>query len=297
MTAPRRNKSLRRTSAAEDVAAPVLLMFLILAAWEALVRLFDVPTFVLPTPTQIVAAILLDRAIIFSQLKVTLFEILSGYLLAAVVGFCLSVAILYSNAFRRGVLPLIVASQTIPVIAIAPILVIWFGYNAAPRIIITALVAFFPLTVAIVTGLQSIEPQFINFFRSLNASEYQIFLKLRLPAALPNIFAGLKVASTLAVIGATISEWVGASEGLGYLMAQDTAQLNTTRVFAALVVLGLFGMTFFATVGLIERLMMPWTFGRTNLRRIVSRSSSKKGFATADSATETTRQAALPSDP
>jgi NitT/TauT family transport system permease protein len=291
MTVPRRNKPVRRTSAAEDVAAPVLLMFLILAAWEALVRLLEVPTFVLPTPTQIVAAIFLDRAIIFSQLKVTLFEILSGYLLAAVVGFCLSLAILYSNAFRRGVLPLIVASQTIPVIAIAPILVIWFGYNAAPRIIITALVAFFPLTVAIVTGLQSLEPQLINFFRSLNASEYQIFLKLRLPAALPNIFAGLKVASTLAVIGATISEWVGASEGLGYMMAQGSAQLNTTRVFAALVVLGLFGMAFFATVGLIERLMMPWTFGHTKLRRLMSRSSSKRDFVISDRTTETARQA------
>ena len=291
MTAPRRNKPLRRTSAAEDVAAPLLLMFLILAAWEALVRLFEVPTFVLPTPTQIVAAIFLDRAIIFSQLKVTLFEILSGYLLAAVVGFCLSLAILYSNAFRRGVLPLIVASQTIPVIAIAPILVIWFGYNAAPRIIITALVAFFPLTVAIVTGLHSLEPQLINFFRSLNASEYQIFLKLRLPAALPNIFAGLKVASTLAVIGATISEWVGASEGLGYLMAQDSAQLNTTRVFSSLVVLGVLGMTFFATVGLVEKLMMPWTFGHIKLRRLMSRSHSKRDFGITDRPTEPARQA------
>ena len=160
------------------------------------------------------------------------------------VGFCLSVLIVYSAAFRRGVLPLVVASQTIPVIAIAPLLVIWFGYNSIPRIIITALVAFFPLTISFVTGLQAIEPAFINFFRSLKANEFQIFTKLRFPAALPNVFGGLKVATTLAVIGATIGEWVGASAGLGYLMAQDTAQLNTTRVFASLVVLGAFGMAF-----------------------------------------------------
>jgi ABC-type nitrate/sulfonate/bicarbonate transport system permease component len=254
-----------RSSRAHDIAAPLLLMALILAAWEVLVRVLAVPTFVLPPPSEIVAAIFVDRAIIFSQLRVTMFEILSGYALAAVVGFCLAVVIVYSSAFRRGVLPLIVASQTIPVIAIAPILVIWFGYNYVPRILITALVAFFPLTVSIVTGLQSLEREFINFFRALNASGWQIFLKLRLPAALPNIFAGLKVATTLAVVGATISEWVGASAGLGYLMAQDSQQINTTRVFASLVVLGLCGMAFFATVGLVERLCMPWVYGRLNL--------------------------------
>ena len=248
---------------AKAIAAPLMLAAAILLAWEVSVRLLAVPRYVLPPPTQIAAEIVIDRRIIFSQLSVTLFEILSGYALSCVVGFCLSILIVYSAVFRRGVLPLIVASQTIPVIAIAPLLVIWFGYNSIPRIIITALVAFFPLTISFVTGLQAIEPAFINFFRSLNASEIQIFTKLGFPAALPNIFGGLKVASTLAVIGATIGEWVGASAGLGYLMAQDTAQLNTTRVFAALVVLGAFGMALFGLVGTIERYSMPWIYGRS----------------------------------
>jgi NitT/TauT family transport system permease protein len=247
-------------SRVRGVAAPLLLATAILAAWEMLVRLLAVPSFVLPAPSQIATEIIFDRKIIFTQFFVTLFEIICGYALSCVIGFCLSVLVVYSAAFRRGVLPLIVASQTIPVIAIAPLLVIWFGYNSVPRIIITALVAFFPLTISFVTGLQTIEPVFLDFFRSLNASQMQIFLKLRLPAALPNIFGGLKVATTLAVIGATIGEWVGASAGLGYLMSQDTAQLNTTRVFAALVVLGVFGMAFFALVGLLERLTMPWVF-------------------------------------
>lgn len=265
----------RKSSRAGDIAAPLLLMMTILGAWEVLVRLLEVPAFVLPPPSEIGVTIVEDGSIIFGQLKVTLFEILTGYLLAAVVGFCLSVVILYSNAFRRGVLPLIVASQTIPIIAIAPILVIWFGYNYVPRILITALVAFFPLTVSMVTGLQVLDKEFVNFFRSLNANEFQTFLKLRLPAALPNIFAGLKVATTLAVIGATISEWVGASAGLGYLMAQDSAQINTTRVFASLVVLGLCGMTFFGSVGLIERLCMPWVYGRLDRRWLVWRRSAR----------------------
>jgi NitT/TauT family transport system permease protein len=242
------------------VVAPLLLAIAILATWEILVRLLAIPSFVLPAPTQIGAEIFFDRKIIFAQFLVTLYEIVCGYALSCVIGFSLSVLVVYSTAFRRGVFPLIVASQTIPVIAIAPLLVIWFGYNSLPRIIITALVAFFPLTISFVTGLQSIEPVFLDFFRSLNASRIQIFFKLRLPAALPNIFGGLKVATTLAVIGATIGEWVGASAGLGYLMSQDTAQLNTTRVFASLVVLGAFGMAFFALVGFIERLQMPWVY-------------------------------------
>jgi len=247
---------------ASDIAAPVLLMFFILAMWEVLVRLIDIPAFVLPAPTAIVSTIVTDRGIIFRHLTVTLFEIGCGYLLAVTMAFIISLATVYSTAFRRGALPLIVAAQTIPVIAIAPILVIWFGYNAMPRIIITALVAFFPMAISFVTGLQSVTPDFVSFFRSLNASELQIFLKLRLPSGLASIFAGLKVATTLAVVGATISEWVGASEGIGYLMAQDSTQFNTTRVFASLVVLGAFGMAFFALVGLIERIAMPWVYGK-----------------------------------
>jgi ABC-type nitrate/sulfonate/bicarbonate transport system permease component len=266
----------RLTPRTKSIGTPILLMFLILAGWEALVPLFDIPTFVLPTPSSIVREIFVERAIIFGHLQVTLVVILSGYTLAAVVGFFLSILIVYSTPFRRGVLPLIVASQTIPIIAIAPILVIWFGYNMAPRIIITALVAFFPLTVSFVTGMQALETDLINFFRSLNANAYQIFLKLRLPTALPNIFAGLKVATTLAVIGATISEWVGASAGLGYLMAQDTQQLNTTRVFASLVVLGLVGMAFFALVGLVEKLCMPWVHGKIAWRWLVRGTPPKR---------------------
>ena len=271
MNARRRGKRAGGTSRSRDIASPMLLMAAILVAWEVLVRALEVQTFVLPPPSAIVHELYRARGIIFAQLQVTLFEILCGYALAVLVGFCLSVMIVYSQAFRRGVLPLIVASQTVPIIAIAPVLVIWFGYNYVPRILITALVAFFPLTVSMVTGLQSVDREVISFFRSLNASPIQLFFKLRFPAALPNIFAGLKVATTLAVVGATISEWVGASAGLGYLMAQDTQQLNTTRVFASLVVLGLCGMGFFGIVSFIERLSMPWVYGRFRPLRVFSR--------------------------
>jgi ABC-type nitrate/sulfonate/bicarbonate transport system permease component len=251
-----------------DILAPLALVVLVLIGWQAAVHLFQIQAYVLPAPTRIAQALISDgRRIIFPQLGITLFEILSGFALAIVVAFVLSVLIVYSNAFRRGVLPLIVASQTIPVIAIAPVLVIWFGYNSIPRIMITAIVAFFPLTVAVVTGLQAVDPLQLAFFKTLKATPLQTFFKLRFPIALPNIFAGLKVAATLAVVGATISEWVGASRGLGYLIAQDTQQLNTARVFASLVVLGLCGMALFGVVSLIQRLCMPWAYARLRIRR------------------------------
>jgi ABC-type nitrate/sulfonate/bicarbonate transport system permease component len=251
-----------------DILAPLALVAMVLIGWEAAVHLLQIQAYVLPAPTRIAQVLISDgQRIIFPQLGITLFEILSGYALAILVAFVLSVLIVYSNAFRRGVLPLIVASQTIPVIAIAPVLVIWFGYNSIPRVIITAIVAFFPLTVAVVTGLQAVDPLQLSFFKTLKASPVQTFFKLRFPIALPNIFAGLKVAATLAVVGATISEWVGASRGLGYLIAQDTQQLNTARVFASLVVLGVCGMALFGVVALIQRLSMPWAYARPSIRR------------------------------
>jgi ABC-type nitrate/sulfonate/bicarbonate transport system permease component len=258
----------RSTSRTRDILAPLVLVALVLIGWEAAVHLFNIQAYVLPPPTRIAQVLMSDgQRVIFPQLGVTLFEILSGYALAIVVAFGLSVLIVYSNAFRRGVLPLIVASQTIPVIAIAPVLVIWFGYNSIPRIMITAIVAFFPLTVAVVTGLQAVDPLQLAFFKTLKATPVQTFFKLRFPIALPNIFAGLKVAATLAVVGATISEWVGASQGLGYLIAQDTQQLNTARVFASLVVLGICGMALFGLVALVQRLCMPWAHARPRIRR------------------------------
>lgn len=249
-----------------DAALPLGIVVALLAVCEAAVHLLRIQPFVLPAPTEIFKELMLSgTTVILPHLRITMVETLAGYAAAIVVSAILSVLILYSSAFRRGVLPLIVASQTIPIITMAPVLVIWFGYNSLPRIIITAIVAFFPLTISAVTGLKSLEPQFIDFFRSLNATPAQIFFKLRLPVALPNIFAGLKVAATLAVIGATISEWVGASQGIGYLIAQDTALLNTTRVFASLAVLGISGMALFALVGLIERLCMPWIYARPTM--------------------------------
>ena len=239
---------------------PVLIVAGTLAGWEALVRVFDVKPYLLPAPTRIAGRIVSDWPIIYDNFLVTLEEIALGFMLAVVVSMILGTLIAHWGAFRRGVYPLVIASQTVPIIAIAPVLVIWFGYSIVPRVLVTALIAFFPLVVNVVTGFRAVEREFADFFRSLEATPVQMFFKLSLPSAMPYIFAGLKISITLAVIGATVSEWIGAEKGLGSLIFRDTSQLDTVRVFAAIVMLSVCGIGLFSLVALIERVALPWRY-------------------------------------
>ena len=245
----------------KNILAPALIFLGVIVVWEGVTRLRDIKAYLLPSPSLIAGRILADWPILFSNLKVTLLEILLGFGLAFVVAIGIGALLAYSSAFRRGVYPLVVASQTVPVIAIAPILIIWFGYNIIPRVLVTALIAFFPLTVNTVTGFLAVEPELISFFRSLNASRIQTFFKLSVPTALPFIFAGLKVSATLSVIGATVGEWIGTDRGLWHLIVLDTAQLDTPRVFASIVLLSLCGVALFLLISLLERIALPWRYG------------------------------------
>lgn len=242
----------------QHVIAPAVVIAVLIAVWELVVREFDVKPYILPAPSAIARKTVADWPILFPNLRVTVKEMLLGFGLAAAVGILLGTLIAMSTVFRRGVFPLVIASQTVPVIAIAPVLVIWFGYNILPRVLVTALVAFFPLTVNTVAGLRAVDPELVRLFRSLNASRLQIFRKLTFPSGLPYIFAGLKVAATLCVIGATVSEWVGADKGLGYLIVTDTSQLETTRVFASIFLLSVSGIALYMLVAGLEWVSLPW---------------------------------------
>lgn len=237
---------------------PALVVVGLLGIWQAVVAVFNIKDYVLPAPTAILSKAVSDADLLLPNLRVTIVEMLLGFGLATVVGIGLGILIAGSAVFRRGVFPLVIASQTVPVIAIAPVLVIWFGYDILPRVLVTALVAFFPLTVNTVSGLRSVDSELVRLFRSLNASRLQIFCKLTFPSGLPYIFAGLKVAATLSVIGATVSEWVGADKGLGYQIITDTQQLETTRVFASILLLSLSGIALYLIVAGIERVSLPW---------------------------------------
>jgi NitT/TauT family transport system permease protein len=207
---------------------------------------------VLPRPSQILGRMMSEYRLLSLHAAVTAAEVVGGFLLAAAVGIPTALAIFYSRAFERAVYPLLVALQTIPKVALAPLLILWLGYDWKPKIFLGFVIAFFPIVIATVVGLQGLDRSMVHLVRSMGASEWQTFVKLRLPAALPNIFGGLKVGIALAVIGAVIGEYVAAERGLGYLQLSANAKFDTILNFAALIAISLLGVVLFLAIGLVE---------------------------------------------
>ncbi len=240
---------------------PLLLLLGLSGLWEGAVRLWVRPDLIhtiYPLPSGIALSIYENYALLARHTLVTLSEVVLGLGLAFVVGLALALMIFYSQALEHALYPLIIATQNVPVFAIAPLLVIWLGYGLWPKVIVTALIVFFPLVVNTVDGLRATDEGLVHLFIILGASPWQTLIRLRLPAALPFIFAGLKVGVTLSVVGAVIGEWVGARAGLGYLMLKENHLLHADLVFAAIVWLSALGLGLFALASLLERLAMPW---------------------------------------
>ena len=237
---------------------PSALLALLLLVWEAAVALTDTPAWLLPAPSDVAQALVNDRDILLTNAFVTLEEVLIGFALALASGVGLGIAVYRSQLLARVLYPLIIASQTIPIPALAPLLLVWFGYGLGPKVLVTALVGFFPLVVNTVEGLRATDPDVVNLLRSFGAPRGRVFRLVELPSSLPSIFAGAKIAVALSVIGAVFGELVGAKAGLGYLMTRAIAQFQTPRLVAAIVLLSLMGVGLFAAVSLIERLALPW---------------------------------------
>ena len=249
------------SSRVRDYATPALLLLFFLVLWQAAVAVFALPHYILPSPILVFQTLGQSWEILLFHAGRTLVEVLAGFGAALAAGFVLAVGITYSRALRRALYPLVIASQTIPVIAIAPLLVIWFGYDMMPKVVMTALIAFFPVVVNTVDGLEATDPDLLDLMRLLQADWWQIFRKARFPAALPFIFSGLKIAAAISVIGAVIGEWVGADRGLGFLMIRANAQLRTDLIFASIVILSAMGILLFLAVCALERISMPWERG------------------------------------
>lgn len=237
----------------------VLLAVLALAAWELAVRIFAIPEFLLPGPSAIAAVFWESRGLLLEHAIPTAGEALAGFLGAVVTGLLSGVLISRSPLAERALYPWLVASQTLPVIAIAPILVTWFGYGPLPKVLVVVLFCFFPITVATVDGLRATDPDLIRLMRSFGAGRRKTFFMVEAPGALPFLFGGLRLAVTYSVIGAVIGEWVGSSKGLGFLMIQDKAQFEIPRLFAEIAVLSAMGISLFLLVTLVQRLTAPWT--------------------------------------
>jgi NitT/TauT family transport system permease protein len=239
---------------------PVLAIFaLIFALWEAAVQALGVPDYILPSPSVIAAKMVASWQLLLSNAVVTLQEILLGFALSVLVAIPLAVAVVYSRIFERTAFPFMVSLQTIPKVALAPILVMWLGYGIMPKVMVAFLISFFPIVINSVIGMRSAEKEMIYLVQSMGANELTTFLKIRLPKALPSIFGGLKVGMGQAVVGATVGEFIAAERGLGYLQLISQVRLDTPLLFAAVVVLSLLGVLLFNLVAMIERIALPWS--------------------------------------
>jgi putative hydroxymethylpyrimidine transport system permease protein len=239
------------------LAALFLLAAVVL--WEVVVRVLDVKEYLFPAPSQVALAMRDDwSSILEPAMWVSLREVLFGFVIAAVAGVGLAILLHMFRPLRRAVYPLLIGSQTIPIVVLAPILVILLGYGIFPKLVIVALICFFPIVVNGLDGLRSVDDDFIHMMRTLDAGRWAIFRRIEFPAALPSIFSGMRIAATFAAIGAVFGEWAGASAGLGYVMLQATPNLQTSRIFAAILILTLIALALFALVSLLEHILVPW---------------------------------------
>lgn len=241
-----------------EVVPALALLAGTLIVWEAAIRLFKISSFVLPAPSAIFVALVENRVPLAVAAQATAVEVLFGFVLAAVVGIATALVIVRFERFGKALYPLIVLFQTVPKVALAPLLILWFGYDLTPKVALIVIIAFFPVAIDMLAGLQSVEPSFVALMQSVGAGRSEILLRVRIPHSLPHLIAGLKVAITFSVIGAIVGEFAGASAGLGYVIQIASTQLDTPQVFAALVVVSVLGLAFYYAVEFSERLLVPW---------------------------------------
>lgn len=222
---------------------------------------FKIPVYMLPGPWKILKVMWQRMDLLAFHALVTLMEIGLGFLAALVLGLTLAILIHSSQILERAFLPLIISSQTVPVFAIAPLLILWFGYGIGSKVVMTAIIVFFPIVINTVEGLKAADPDTLALLKILEATPWQVFFKVRVPQALPFVFSGVKIGVAVSVIGAVIGEWVGARQGLGYLMIHANAQLQVELVFASIFWLSLIGIGLYGIVTVMERVLVPWRHG------------------------------------
>lgn len=243
-----------------DRFAPVFTFAILLLIWEAACRAFDIAPYVLPAPTAMVAAGLsMEGATWMGHVLATLEVALVGYLIAIAIALPLAIGLTSSKFLSRTVLPILVVIQSTPVVAVAPIIVVTLGAGMLPRVVITAMITFFPLVISTVAGMASVPSELIELSRSLRAPGRREYTQIRLPFAVPYIFSALKVSSTLAVIGAVVAEFVAAESGLGYLILFSTSSFKVPLAFAALVVLVACSLAIFRLIGVVQHRLFPWS--------------------------------------
>lgn len=242
----------------DNIVIAVAFPLALLVLWEIGVYLSGIANYILPPPTQIFSALVKHYGLLLRNAKVTLYETLAGFAMGAILGIIIGIATVYSKILRQGFYPMVVGFQAVPKVAIAPLLVVWFGYGLTSKVVMSFLIAFFPIVVNTISGLTDVDANLIELVRSMSSTKWQIFYKIRAPHSLPYIFDGFKIALPLAVIGAIIGEFVGANMGLGNLILVTGSVLNTSLGFAVLVVVTIMSIALYGVLVLVEKRVVWW---------------------------------------
>ena len=248
----------RQPSKVRQILVPVAAVALLLVIWEAACDLGFVPSFLLPSPLAVLRALVSDLPLIAQHSATTLVEAAAGLGIGVMLGAIFALLMDRFETFYLAFDPLMTISQTIPTIAIAPLLVLWFGYGLAPKIVLIVLTTFFPVTVSLVSGLKSVDPDMVDLMLTMGASRWQIFRYVKLPAATDELFSGLRISATYAIVGAVIAEWLGGFSGLGVYMTRVRKSFSYDKMFAAILVISVLSLALMHVVDLLEYLCMPW---------------------------------------
>ena len=237
---------------------PTITIVLLIILWDALCRYEIVPSYLLPSPTDVFYALVNDAPLLLDHTKTTLFEALVGLAIGSLIAFIVAILMDKFTILHQAINPIITLSQTIPTIAIAPLLVLWLGYDTLPKIVLVILITFFPITVALTRGLQSIDKDITDLLTTMNASSFQIFIHAKLPAAAEQFFSGLRISATYAIVGAVIAEWLGGYSGLGVYMTRVRKSFAYDRMFAVIIVISVLSLLLMYLITVLERITLPW---------------------------------------
>ncbi|MDD3365264.1 MAG: ABC transporter permease [Syntrophomonas sp.] len=249
---------MKRLASIGNKIIPYAAVFMLLIIWELMVRLNHLPSYILPSPLQIIKTLAATFPLLLMHTASTLEEAMIGFVLAVAIAFVTAFILNHFYWLNQALYPLLIVSQTIPIITLAPLFLIWFGWGILPKIIVVILVCFFPIVISLLNGLNSVDPDLINLFRSMGASRIAIFNMVKLPSALPSFFAGMKISASYSIMAAVIGEWLGAEQGLGYFMTIAQKSFRVDRVLAAVVVIALLSLLVVKAIDLAEWLLMPW---------------------------------------
>lgn len=258
---------MKRLRSIGNKIAPIVFILILLIIWEIIVNVGGIEKYILPAPTDVIEVLIKDFKTMIPHILATLYEGMVGFLIAIALSIILAVIMDMVPLIKRALYPVLVISQTIPTVALAPLFIIWFGFGALPKIIVVVIVCFFPIVISIVDGLEGVDKDLINHFKLMGASKLNVFLHLKLPYGMINFFSGMRIAATYSIMGAVIGEWLGGDKGLGVYMTRARSAYALDKMFASIVIIVVISMWIFLLVSLMEKLFTPWNNKKLSMKK------------------------------